>query len=103
PSSPPLPTSTLSPYTTLFRCIRLDRLPAQLRHRLLQDPRVGVEAHRRDRPRLFLAEQLARAADLQIVGGHLEPRDLEIRGAGERSEEHTSELQSQSNRVCRIL
>src|SRR2546430_16775568 len=34
----------------------------------------------------------------------LEPVDLaSVIGGGERSEEHTSELQSQSNLVCRLL
>src|SRR2546430_6733431 len=39
-------------------------------------------------------------AGLRVGGG----APLEGRGrAGERSEEHTSELQSQSNHVCRLL
>ena len=33
---------------------------------------VGFEAHRRHRARLLVAQQFAGAADLQIVGGHLE-------------------------------
>src|SRR2546427_6655925 len=32
-----------------------------------------------------------------------ENRLVEIKGIGDRSEEHTSELQSQSNLVCRLL
>src|SRR2546430_11620279 len=57
------PRSTLFPYTTLFRSLRL-------------------------RPSLFPSK----FADLN-------PR----RFATDRSEEHTSELQSQSNLVCRLL
>src|SRR2546427_4303669 len=38
------------------------------------------------------------------AGYRIALRDLELRGAGNlRSEEHTSELQSQSNLVCRLL
>src|SRR2546427_1285792 len=79
------PRSTLFPYTTLFRSP------------LCEAPRPR-ERHGRDRLR-------PRAA-----GGKPGDRVGETRGArarrapGEqRSEEHTSELQSQSNLVCRLL
>src|SRR5688572_31887252 len=68
------PRSTLFPYTTLFRSARG---PDQ-RHPLA----VG------DRQR--------------HVVEHLRPR-RRVREAEPRSEEHTSELQSQSNLVCRLL
>src|SRR5688572_31375520 len=61
------PTSTLFPYTTLFR---------SLAHR-----HGGLAAQHRHRQR----------------------RVHRLVGAVERSEEHTSELQSQSNLVCRLL
>src|SRR2546427_3008618 len=70
------PRSTLFPYTTLFRSERfLAELPA------------GLSDYRRDRS-----------------GGpaaHEGPGKT-VTGTG-RSEEHTSELQSQSNLVCRLL
>src|SRR2546430_9875455 len=69
------PRSTLFPYTTLFR----SRLPE------LRD-RAG------DHHLLPLVRDLRRGA----------PRRLR-RGPWKRSEEHTSELQSQSNLVCRLL
>src|SRR5688572_31484679 len=68
------PRSTLFPYTTLFRSL----LGLDLAHDL-----VGL--HERD--------------DLALVDP-IAVRDLPLR---ERSEEHTSELQSQSNLVCRLL
>src|SRR2546427_6703255 len=69
------PRSTLFPYTTLFRSPRLLlRLHAFGDHRL---PQV--------------------ARDLDDAGQHL---PVPVRA---RSEEHTSELQSQSNLVCRLL
>src|SRR5256886_9848425 len=71
------PRSTLFPYTTLFR--------SPLRSRCA---RAGT---RRRKAR-------ARGADLgrRRAGA---PRAVR----GDRSEEHTSELQSQSNLVCRLL
>src|SRR5256885_6093369 len=80
------PRSTLFPYTTLFRSLlKHNRLFfAQARPQLDQEggqlasPRVGSEI-RRQRV-LMLAEQVSN-----------------------RSEEHTSELQSPCNLVCRLL
>src|SRR5688572_32474616 len=69
------PRSTLFPYTTLFRS-------------------HGVEEIAHGERRLFcqLLRQRHRVS-LQIGGSH----------DAVRSEEHTSELQSQSNLVCRLL
>src|SRR2546430_3887944 len=75
------PRSTLFPYTTLFRS-RLVRL---------QQHQRSQGAHR---PAAADARQQARRAGGSTRGGHRR-RD--------RSEEHTSELQSQSNLVCRLL
>ena len=47
-------------------------LAAQLLHRLLHHLRVELEADRGDVPRLLLAEQVAGAADLEVVRGELE-------------------------------
>src|SRR2546421_4719728 len=76
------PRSTLFPYTTLFRS-RLDqRLQGQPLH-----------------PRLDLAERLLGDGD----SGLLIDRRAGPCVVGERSEEHTSELQSRSDLVCRLL
>src|SRR2546430_13660716 len=80
------PRSTLFPYTTLFRSVQ-DHVDL-----LQQIARCSV------------VDQLV--AELQDVTGAgnligvLPPR---IDDGGFRSEEHTSELQSQSNLVCRLL
>src|SRR2546430_6800369 len=85
------PRSTLFPYTTLFRS------------------QLHAEAERVDR-----AEQVGAAEEPQGVPGgedHQRDRDpaeppghvLGPRRRVGRSEEHTSELQSQSNLVCRLL
>src|SRR5690606_41790436 len=90
PPPPPPPTPTSSPYTTLFRSH--DRP----RHQFLE-----VEAVRRGE----LGEPLRRALNQHPVAG-LEPRERAdaLRHAHlSRSEEHTSELQSRENLVCRLL
>src|SRR2546430_13433697 len=75
------PRSTLFPYTTLFRS-----RPAPPVERFRSDGRAGVRRQRRAR-----APRIARR-----------PPDPDREREG-RSEEHTSELQSQSNLVCRLL
>src|SRR5688572_32534605 len=81
------PRSTLFPYTTLFRSpvAALERRVPLLGAGL----RGGVRAGR-------FVVGMARAAPLAGTARRL------AAGAG-RSEEHTSELQSQSNLVCRLL
>src|SRR2546430_13260684 len=79
------PRSTLFPYTTLFRS-------RQGGGRRL--PRGGARRRR---------WATAHAVSDRSFGRHLHPRPQEARGAEPRSEEHTSELQSQSNLVCRLL
>src|SRR2546430_10555051 len=75
------PRSTLFPYTTLFRSARLiARLAGRSITVEMQPERVRPE--RSEVGRLLADSALARAL---------------------RSEEHTSELQSQSNLVCRLL
>src|SRR2546430_9971405 len=74
------PRSTLFPYTTLFRSLpeQLGEIPSTFTGYVLVD-------------------------DIWTVGPALRPdRDIRNRRQ-ERSEEHTSELQSQSNLVCRLL
>src|SRR2546430_13497970 len=75
------PRSTLFPYTTLFRSRQRARRPAR-----------RPAGHRAEEAAAHLEIDLHRAG----LGGH------QVR-ARRRSEEHTSELQSQSNLVCRLL
>src|SRR5205807_10500721 len=83
----PPPHLTLFPYTTLFRS-RRDRLCRRGRH--VAAPRGHGRARGHHRRRL-------RRQDL--TGAHR--RDAHARER--RSEEHTSELQSPCNLVCRLL
>src|SRR5438270_1786902 len=83
------PRSTLFPYTTLFRSQEAWRFtsvaPIAETHFTLPGSR---------RPQLALRD----VAALSALGAG--PRLVFVDG---RSEEHTSELQSQSNLVCRLL
>src|SRR5205085_12689987 len=97
PRSPPFP------YTTLFRSPLLD-LPAPRRvPDALPDPPARAGAARL--PRGDAAAGAARRGVeplLPVDGGDRGRGVGEARGVGrlDRSEEHTSELQSQSNLVC---
>src|SRR2546430_5543978 len=83
------PRSTLFPYTTLFR----SRQPAQRDERPGHHPRGLVEVS----PGAFSGPVRA------VEGVEHQPGHIERGEQGGRSEEHTSELQSQSNLVCRLL
>src|SRR5688572_32556888 len=90
----PPPRPTPFPYTTLFRS-PLD--PTMLRatgarERKRDGPSVAVARGLRDQPRVH-----------ELVHGATGPSLVQPESPGERSEEHTSELQSQSNLVCRLL
>src|SRR2546430_11577796 len=92
------PRSTLFPYTTLFRSRDFGPKTSRVTHC------VWPEMHPSPRtvtPRSpwFLLRRLRERAY------HASPEPLLrfFRQAGSRSEEHTSELQSQSNLVCRLL
>src|SRR5688572_31491185 len=85
------PTSTPFPYTTLFRSLRARG----------ETQRIDGDAGKRSRHGAPVRPALDCAA--AQVRDRVGPGPRR-RGAGAlRSEEHTSELQSQSNVVCRLL
>src|SRR5688572_32048822 len=86
----PPPTSTLFPYTTLFRSKTATKVEGQIRR-----ARVRVRERFLEEIKNTLVNNLSTILikDLQ----------MSILGPVSRSEEHTSELQSQSNLVCRLL
>src|SRR5260221_7484104 len=89
------PRSTLFPYTTLFRSISdFVALAAvlQLPERDLADQGLVVAAVKR---------WLASNRDWLLILDNAD--DLELAADFLRSEEHTSELQSHSDLVCRLL
>src|SRR5688572_32762603 len=77
------PRSTLFPYTTLFRSVSAERYPEAVEHILKAGYEIGAHGHMHER-----VDTLPASQEEEIL---------------ERSEEHTSELQSQSNLVCRLL
>src|SRR5438874_7341282 len=93
------PRSTLFPYTTLFRS--------------LEDARGEVELDRRERrlvanPLPLVGDDAL--ADRDVAEGELEPEPplhaqslFHVGRRLLRSEEHTSELQSRRDLVCRLL
>src|SRR2546430_6770417 len=87
------PRSTLFPYTTLFR----------------SDGEVGELCFRNPviTPGYWKASEITREALrdgwLRTGDAGTVDRDGDVFLTGRRSEEHTSELQSQSNLVCRLL
>src|SRR5688572_32336900 len=83
------PRSPLFPYTTLFRS-RLEAVDGRA-DREIRDAVAG---------RIFHCERPAEARHALVAR---EGRGRARRIEGVRSEEHTSELQSQSNLVCRLL
>src|SRR5256885_9897519 len=86
------PRSTLFPYTTLFRSRR--RL-----HRHVVGERVG-----HDHDPAGVQREVPRQPHQRLRhAGELAPRVPQREGAEVRSEEHTSELQSPCNLVCRLL
>src|SRR3712207_7724862 len=78
------PRSTLFPYTTLFRSRQAAR---------------GVAAARRDR----LRRPPRGEGDAERIGPAPSGRRVDARATPQRSEEHTSELQSRQYLVCRLL
>src|SRR3712207_7650825 len=84
------PRSTLFPYTTLFRSCALE-----------QDRRLDLDE-------AAFVEERANVVDGAVaqpqVAGHARPAQIQVAVAQpQRSEEHTSELQSRQYLVCRLL
>src|SRR5437868_8184916 len=75
----PPPRSTLFPYTTLFRSLNPDHAVDDL-------AQIGTPLAEGDRPQPVGEDHLSHLGDVV-----------------ERSEEHTSELQSRFDLVCRLL
>src|SRR2546430_12058805 len=94
------PRSTLFPYTTLFRSAFLE-LVRLLRQCCEARLKPVVHAGGSERPRQQAAEP--RREDLRDGQAGRDPGPAAAAAGHERSEEHTSELQSQSNLVCRLL
>src|SRR2546427_9132856 len=83
------PRSTLFPYTTLFRSLE-DLTPQKIEEVINHIVRTKLNAGQLDDAPMTLRQvEQVKQEFVRIITG--------------RSEEHTSELQSQSNLVCRLL
>src|SRR5438270_7563150 len=80
---PRSPRSTLFPYTTLFRSCDAAAF------------NLNVQAALADVPSIAHDVEVSTSPDTEVV--------ISLGESSIRSEEHTSELQSQSNLVCRLL
>src|SRR5256885_10062390 len=95
------PRSTLFPYTTLFRS---ERVPDDALARVLADRRGDI--HRRiGVMHAMVAPERGNPVhgDMGDVEGKVERENADDPCRERRSEEHTSELQSPCNLVCRLL
>src|SRR5207249_11822261 len=96
------PCSTLFPYTTLFRSEdrrKIGDVPGfvTLRAGIITVSTRGAAGERADESGPAMRERLV-AVGAEVVHESLVPDDVE-----RRSEEHTSELQSRFDLVCRLL
>src|SRR5206468_10588704 len=95
----PPPTSTLFPYTTLFRSADTARSPAP---GLVETVRAALAAEGNGEP--LRPSGLQQLVSLGLPFDPYEQAPFVSRGIpAVRSEEHTSELQSRSDLVCRLL
>src|SRR5687768_17854553 len=95
----PPPRSTLFPYTTLFRSLDV-RVVLGRQHDGVDLRRLAVDVFHRDL-RLRVRAQPLELAVLAQLGLLLDQAVREV--DRQRSEEHTSELQSRLHLVCRLL
>src|SRR3712207_9018856 len=87
------PRSTLFPYTTLFRSAQHDPKGAQDRDAEEHAP------HSPEQPAGEQAREGRQRVEVEASPHHLGSEDVVL----QRSEEHTSELQSRQYLVCRLL
>src|SRR5205085_11529605 len=100
---PPPPSPPLFPYTTLFRSIEAgdnsDAAACDLV--VIATPWDSAATTAQEQADSLAGKVVVCMANaLIMVGGEFQPL---VPPRGSRSEEHTSELQSQSNLVCRLL
>src|SRR5690606_40201151 len=102
-SMPPPPVSPPFPYTTLFRSNFL-YYTARLYYGSHPEERAARNAEEEERGITTIEPEAGVDVAVQIIElNRLRPEDFDPRLRALRSEEHTSELQSRENLVCRLL
>src|SRR5205085_7877430 len=97
------PTHTLFPYTTLFRShsetgfVGFLQLPRHAPHTLLDLLEARRRHEKSELDQDAVEPHAQRVRPLAVIAEH---ERIVLRASSLRSEEHTSELQSQSNLVC---
>src|SRR5256885_12593684 len=94
------PRSPLFPYTTLFRSGRQRAVGLVQRDGVVAGLAEGLDERRVGYGRRAALDGDGPAVDQDLPGGVPADDDVVVQG---RSEEHTSELQSPCNIVCRLL
>src|SRR2546427_3016436 len=109
------PRSTLFPYTTLFRSLAAAQAPGSFATGARARIRVDMtsdEVRSANVVGILPGTDPALADEAVVIGAHYDHLGrvdgvlypgADDNASGNRSEEHTSELQSQSNLVCRLL
>src|SRR3712207_9371304 len=97
------PRSTLFPYTTLFRSRGAGRAAGRPWPTSIQEP-CAEPSFASEQMRTTVRAPVMRSADPdpEDRGGALHDVRLATTSAADRSEEHTSELQSRQYLVCRL-
>src|SRR5438034_6073209 len=96
------PSSTLFPYTTLFRSGATADKEAQLLASQLQITEFSNQLKGQEAALEREQELLSAGRDIRDVMGARNLHIIDVHDM-DRSEEHTSELQSHSDLVCRLL
>src|SRR5690606_41254512 len=97
------PTSTFFPYTTLFRSNTQDYLYFDIELSLNENNVLAIEipTFKKDRDITFLDAAAKMIVVINAMAIDFVKAHYHIVSYTERSEEHTSELQSRENLVCR--
>src|SRR5206468_11234692 len=100
-TTPSSPSHTLFPYTTLFRSMHIGSLPAYIRGfmRKLAGQIYEGDIIIHNHP----YHGASHSPDMGVIAPIFHRGELVGFAAATRSEEHTSELQSRSDLVCRLL